>query len=398
MISKLRRRFITHGTLVLFVFLPAMMGRKAFAETATLQPSKDATLIESATGNLANGSGPAIFAGRISASTDPRRRALLAFDIAGSIPAGSVITGVTLSLNLSQMNAGPVTIRLHKVIADWGEGPSIASGGGGALSMPGDSTWLHRFYADLFWAVPGGDFDLSPSANAAVDQPGVYAWGSTVTMVSDVQGWLDHAQTNFGWMLIGDETRPTTVKRFDSREALDAGSRPHLEVEFLPPCVPDPRGPGFWRHQCAAILEEGWSAPARRDFIGGPAVESRASASPDADSIQGYRLPSVEAKELPHFAESILPCAQRMLRDLGLSEPNACESLLDEPPWDCRQLAQRKLSVLVFNVCGGFFQSTCPVSTEACLSTSLTDLLEEIAALIQSGDCRQASECASLPE
>ena len=365
MTSKHRLGFIAPGALVLLAFLPAMIagGRDAFAEIATLQPSKDATLIESATGNLANGSGPAIFAGRISASTDSRRRGLLAFDIAGSIPAGSVITGVTLSLNLSQTSAGPVTIRLHKVIADWGEGPSIASGGGGALSMPGDSTWLHRFYADFFWAVPGGDFDLSPSANAAVDQPGVYAWGSTAAMVSDVQGWLDHAQTDFGWILIGDETRPTTVKRFDSREALDAGSRPHLEVEFLPPCVPDPRGPGFWRHQCAT----------------------------------GY-LPSLEAKELPHFAESILPCAQRMLQDLGLPEPNACESLLDAPPWDCRQLAQRKLSVLVFNVCGGFFQSTCPVAAEACLSTGVMDLLEEIAALIQSGDCRQASECASLPE
>ncbi|HSP56334.1 MAG TPA: hypothetical protein VLS25_12185, partial [Dehalococcoidia bacterium] len=175
----------------------------ALAEYAVLGPEKDSTLIESATGALSNGSGPAIFAGRTSAGLDSIRRALVDFDIASRVPPGSTVTMAVLTLNLSSTNTGPVPVHLHRVLADWGEGVSFASGGGGAAATPGDSTWIHRFYPDTFWAHAGGDFEPTPSAVALVDQLGPYSWGSTDGMVADVQAWLDHPETANGWILLG---------------------------------------------------------------------------------------------------------------------------------------------------------------------------------------------------
>jgi hypothetical protein len=340
----------------------------ARAEFALLQPEKDGTLIENPAGALSNGSGPAIFAGRISSSSNSARRALIAFDVAAVIPPGSTVTEASLWLSLSSTNAGPVRVSLHSVFADWGEGASIASGGGGASSVPGDSTWLHRFYDGVFWGRPGGDYEPVPRADAVVDQPGVYVWGTTQDMVADVQSWLDHPETAYGWLLMGDETHPTTVKRFDSREHPESASRPLLEVEYVPPCSPDPAGPGYWRRQCSSLVNGGDAG---------------------AGTLHGLLRPE------PRFGDWVVPCAQRLLSDLGLPEIGACEALLSPPPRNCRERAEEKLAVLVLNVCAGRLQTSCPVGPDEgdCSAASLGDLLLEISALIRDGDCRRASCC-----
>jgi hypothetical protein len=72
----------------------------ALAETAALAPMMDATLYEDAEGDLANGSGSYLFVGRTNQPL--ARRALLAFDIAGAIPAGSTVTSVELQIEVSR--------------------------------------------------------------------------------------------------------------------------------------------------------------------------------------------------------------------------------------------------------------------------------------------------------
>jgi len=56
-----------------------------------------------------------------------------------------------------------------------------------------------------------------------------------------------------------------------------------------------------------------------------------------------------------------------------------------------RGRAARKLSVLVLNVCAGRLQTSCTVTPEGggCSSTTVGDLLGEIADLIRAGDCRR---------
>jgi hypothetical protein len=323
-----------------------------------LRPARDATLIEDPAGALANGSGPAFFAGRISAPSNSIRRAVVAFDLS-AIPPGSTVTRAVLWLNVSATNAGPVPVALHRLSTDWGEGASSASGGTGAPALPGDCTWIHRFYDDVFWAAPGGDFEPVPSAVAVVDQPGPYSWGPTAEMVGDIQSWLERPETNHGWLLAGDESSPTTVKRIDSRESPDEASRPLLEVEYTPPCVPDPAGLGYWRLQCAAGTPPG------------PVAEDG-------------------------FADHVLPCANRTLADLSLPGSDACEAILAPPPPTCEERALRQLAVLVLNVCAGRLQTGCPVAPEeeGCVSTTIGELLREVADLILAGDCRRAAGCA----
>jgi hypothetical protein len=205
------------------------------AETATLSPSRDNTLFENASGSTSNGSGSELFVGRTNQPAGTSlRRGLIAFDIAGQIPAGAAITAVELTLHLSRTISGPQDVSLHRVLADWGEGASVATargGGRGGTAMQDDATWVHRFFPDGAWSTPGGDFLEAPSATSAVGSVGIYTW-SGEGLVADVQAWLDGTANNFGWLLRGNETTPATAKRFDSREHATAVFRPQLFVTY----------------------------------------------------------------------------------------------------------------------------------------------------------------------
>ena len=168
------------------------------------------------------------------------RRGVLAFDIAGNIPAGSTILGVTLSLNMSRTADNTArTIELHKLLADWGEGTSVAPGeeGDGAPATTNDATWRHRFFDTIFWTTEGGDFSATVSASQSVGAVGMYMWSSS-QMVADVQSWLSDPATNFGWLVLGDESVAATAKRFDTRES---ASPPVLTIQFRPAPAPRPR-------------------------------------------------------------------------------------------------------------------------------------------------------------
>jgi hypothetical protein len=218
------------------VLAVALLAPPALAGTLVLQAARDATLIESSDGSLANGAGPAFFVGRTSQSFGARRRAVLSFDVAGHLPGGAWVTSVELLLELTPSNAPVADVGLHRVLTPWSEGPSSASGGGGAPAEPGDATWLHSRYDAQRWMRPGGDFAPEPSSVARVGAAGRYVWRSTPDLASDVQGWLDAPRSNHGWILIGAEQAPTTSKRFASREEPTQTMQPRLVIEYQTGC------------------------------------------------------------------------------------------------------------------------------------------------------------------
>lgn len=226
------------GRLLSLLWLGAALAAPAAAETASVPAAADNTLIESATGAASNGAGPAFFAGRTSQAADFRRRGLLRFDVAAALPPGAIVTRAELLLVLTPSNLPTIEIGVHRVLSAWGEGASVASGGGGAPAAAGDATWLHTFYDTEFWSNPGGDFVTDPSATAEVsEETGSIGWGSTPATVADVQAWLDFPDTNHGWLLMSGEDVPTSSKRFASREAEDPASRPQLVVDYELPCA-----------------------------------------------------------------------------------------------------------------------------------------------------------------
>ena len=199
--------------------------------TVSIGATKDTTLYQDDAGSLANGAGQHVFAGTTGGGS--ARRELIAFDIAANVPAGAVIDSVTLTLNMSRSAAGAEVVELHRLDADWGEGPSDAPGSEGAAADAaiGDATWLHTFYDTATWTSAGGDFSDAASATVKVGDEGVYSWGSP-QMVADVQDWLDSPSSNFGWLLLGNEATEGTTKRFDSRDSETPENRPKLTVAF----------------------------------------------------------------------------------------------------------------------------------------------------------------------
>src|SRR5437899_9060299 len=189
----------------------------ASANIINIMPSKDNTLYEydPAEGDHSNGAGFHFFAGEN--AMGELRRGVLAFDIAGAIPPGSTITAVSLSMNMSMTPTGAVTVELHKLLADWGEGTSHApmGEGDGAPATPNDATWRHRFFDSVFWTTQGADFSATVSASQSVGGIGQYTW-SSAQMVADVQAWLDNPTSNFGWLVLGDESTIAVAKRFDT--------------------------------------------------------------------------------------------------------------------------------------------------------------------------------------
>ena len=217
------------------VLAPMVYAASASGASAVLEPARDATLYQSADGSVANGSGEHLFLGRNSGGNT--RRTLMAFDVAGSVPAGAIIMSVTLDVSVSSTSGGATDVTLHRVLTGWGEGASDAAGseGGGAASEAGDATWMHTFYDGSFWATPGGDFEALVSGASVINQPGAYVFASTPGLVSDVQGWLDDSASNFGWIVLGDESGPGTAKRLDSRENPDGAVRPLLTITYIVP-------------------------------------------------------------------------------------------------------------------------------------------------------------------
>lgn len=209
---------------------------------AVLEPVQDNTLYEE-NDTLSNGQGAYLFAGSIVAGD--RRRALMKFDVANTLPAEALILSATLKLYVSKrppIPPSPEPFSLHRATADWGEGASDAGnrGGQGTAAAVGDATWSFSFYSPtsterISWTNPGGDFLPSASASAMVDQQGRhYTWGPSAGIIADVEHWLAFPDENYGWILLGNEADEQTARRFDSRENQNLDHRPALFIKYLP--------------------------------------------------------------------------------------------------------------------------------------------------------------------
>lgn len=189
--------------------------------------------IYSESDTLSNGSGQNLFTG--TTQTGDKRRALVHFNLS-TIPANSIINSVSLSLycNKVPQNIAPATIELHRLLKDWGEGTSDATGaeGTGAPATINDATWSFNFYNTSSWTTPGGDFVASRSASATGVDIG------TITMlgpnsVADVQSFVNNNATNFGW-IIRDSLESTTssARRYAARTNANPALRPQITVTY----------------------------------------------------------------------------------------------------------------------------------------------------------------------
>ncbi len=88
---------------------------------------------------------------------------------------------------------------------------------------------------DISGIIPAGS--TITAVSLTMSGIGQYTWSST-QMVADVQSWLDDPASNFGWLVLGNETTIATAKRFDTRES---ASPPMLTIQYRVVATPRPR-------------------------------------------------------------------------------------------------------------------------------------------------------------
>jgi len=215
--------------------LVALLSGGALADTVTVVSDRDNTLIQPSPVEVSIGAAANFYVGKTGPNSgNTLRRGLVRFPIS-AIPAGSTVTSVEVKLFLSKGNGGAQTISLKRCLEDWGEGASIAFGGGGSPPEPGDATWTQRFWPGSPWSTPGGVFIATASATRSVNLAGFYTFGSSADLVADVQGWVNGQTSNFGWVVTGNEVTSNTAKRFETKESTIPTWRPTLTVVFTPP-------------------------------------------------------------------------------------------------------------------------------------------------------------------
>lgn len=205
-------------------------------QTVTITATKDNTLYETVDGSTSNGAGIYLFVGQVGSNGDNKnRRTVIKFDLEGKLPANAVITLAKLKMNMSQSRTGASNLSIYRLISDWGEGISDAAdpGGRGAAAATNDATWKHKFFSTQNWSALGGDYISFPSATSSVGGTGSYEWSDTL-LWANVVSWVANPASNFGWIIIGNETGQS-AKRFDSRENAVAPNRPKLTVEYTLP-------------------------------------------------------------------------------------------------------------------------------------------------------------------
>lgn len=236
---------------ILFIFIIFSTLSGLFGQTkVTIPASKDNTvyeLFDQKEVPLSNGSGDYFFAGVNGPEGGSRIvRGLMQFDLQKYIPANAIILDVTLVLTMDQTNSKDQTVSIYPLLKDWGEGASDAPNGEGlgASAQQNDATWLHTFYdpsspddPNTLWTNKGGDFSQTASASTLVIAPDTYSWGSTESMINDVQSWLKDPKSNYGWIIRGDESGEFTAKRFVSKDNPEGGG-PQLIVSYEIPNEP----------------------------------------------------------------------------------------------------------------------------------------------------------------
>jgi Lamin Tail Domain len=220
------------------IILPKLI--HAQLDSMSFVPVKDNSMYSERPNN-SNGAGISIFAGRTKGIAGSElRRALLKFNLT-ALPNNAQIQSVKLILSVTgaaNFNNATYNFSLHKVLKDWGEGTSSGTGMGASATL-NDATWVNNFYNSSTWTNAGGDFTPTASASANITfltfPLNSGTWNST-GMKNDVIAWKSNPSTNFGWIIIGEETVLGSAFYFGSREG-NFYPKPELRVYYTFPAT-----------------------------------------------------------------------------------------------------------------------------------------------------------------
>ena len=217
---------------IYFVLILVMVtGLNLFSQAMVVEltPMIDNTMFKDT--DVSNGLGEFIFAG--TTNKDVKKRALVKFDLNEAVPEGVTVDSVLLTLIPFKVKPGSTEIDVHRLTTEWGEGTSKASDGDGkgAPATNGDATWSFAKFNTDPWIKKGGDFDMESSTSNTVSE-GTDATFRSIRLTLDVNFWLQNPSNNFGWILIGDESKTATSVKFGSRDHDNHETWPALKLYY----------------------------------------------------------------------------------------------------------------------------------------------------------------------
>jgi hypothetical protein len=215
------------------LFLGILDATSATAAVISVPVSKDTTL-------FANDPDSNLGADDLSVGTTRLglgSRALVHFNLAGTIPSGVTIQSVTLTLNVNRQSTSPQSdsYELHRFLVNWTEGTGTSNG---SPALAGETTWNSRAHGATTWSTPGTQAGVEYVASTSGISPVVTSLGAVVVastpgMVADVQQWANAPGTNFGWIVIAhNEGVPGTARRFTALETGAASAQ--LQITYVP--------------------------------------------------------------------------------------------------------------------------------------------------------------------
>ena len=126
----------------------------------------------------------------------------------GQIPSGATIISATLTLEQTDTSGSTATISLHRMLTSWSE----------------NSTWN-----SMTDGISTDDVEAASTADATIYNPETVESKVITGLGSTLQAWADGTATNYGWVIISDNTDGVI---FGSSENGTTSFRPKLTVEY----------------------------------------------------------------------------------------------------------------------------------------------------------------------
>lgn len=234
-------------------------------ESVTIIASKDTTIYEGS--ETSDGAGDFLWVGTdVTFSgpfiTDRERRALLAFDLTGKVPATANIDQVDIQLRAQGFRGSNRTVSIRRVASSpagtWLEGDAIGPGDefSGAVPSGASATYGFRKIESIPWTVTGGDpiGSFLDSKNFSV--LGDLAF-SSIALDNAVQDMVATGEDQDGFVLSMFNLFPSTDQgvQFDSSDHFGSGtSRPRMMVIFTPT---EPYQDGLGASGAVSFINEG---------------------------------------------------------------------------------------------------------------------------------------------
>ena len=139
-------------------------------------------------------------------------RGLIEFDLS-SIPSSTVLSA-NLQVNLSYSSSDSnITIKIYRLTSSWTESKT---------------TWTNSSPSQL-WSTVGGDYSEEVTSLQFSNVSGLYNF----TITNLVRGWINGSYSNYGLMLVSNDSAVEDIKEIDSSDSDSASARPKITINYV---------------------------------------------------------------------------------------------------------------------------------------------------------------------